>query len=257
MALYRWSSPACANIASNDARLSAPGMLVVRGLTKQFDQNGTPRTLFRDLSFDLPRDGRLALMGRNGQGKSTLIKIIGGVVEPTAGEVKWTMTSSWPMGFGGAFQGGMTGLDNIRFLARIYRRPAKELIEKVDDFAELGKMLSMPVKYYSSGMRARLAFGLSLAIEFDCYLIDEIVAVGDAVFAKKSEEALFSISGNRAFVIASHDLEFLRRTCDRGIVIEDGRAKMFDDIDTAVDVYISVWEEWHARSKMAASIVPA
>jgi capsular polysaccharide transport system ATP-binding protein len=257
MGLYRWSSPACANIASNDTRLWVLGMLVVRGLTKQFDVNGTTRTLFRDLSFDLPRNGRLALMGRNGQGKSTLIKIIGGVVAPTAGEVRWKMTSSWPMGFGGGFQGGMTGLDNIRFLARIYRRPAKELVDKVDDFAELGKMLSMPVKYYSSGMRARLAFGLSLAIEFDCYLIDEIVAVGDAVFAKKSEAALFNVSGDRAFVIASHDLAFLRRTCDRGIVIEDGRAKLFDDIDMAVDVYISVWEEWHARSKMAASGVPA
>jgi capsular polysaccharide transport system ATP-binding protein len=232
-------------------------MLTVRGLTKQYPLGGRTRTLFRDLSFDLPRDGRLALLGRNGQGKSTLIKIIGGVVPPTAGQVKWSMSSSWPLGFGGAFQGGMTGLDNIRFLARIYRRPAKELIERVDEFAQLGKTLTMPVKYYSSGMRARLAFGLSLAIEFDCYLIDEVFAVGDALFRGKCEEELFNVRADRAFVVASHDLDFLRRTCRMGIVIEDGRAKLFDDIDTAVDVYISIWEEWYARTEAGASVVAA
>jgi capsular polysaccharide transport system ATP-binding protein len=199
--------------------------------------------LFRDLSFDLPRDGRLALLGRNGQGKSTLIKILGGVVWPTAGKVSWSMSCSWPLGFGGAFQGGMTGLDNIRFLARIYRRPVEPLIEQVDNFAQLGKALFMPVKYYSSGMRARLGFGLSLAIEFDCYLIDEVIAVGDALFRQKCEEELFGIRADRAFIIASHDLEFLRRTCQRAIVIEDGRAKIFEDVDLAIDIYTSIWAE--------------
>jgi capsular polysaccharide transport system ATP-binding protein len=221
-------------------------MLTVRGLTKQYPLEGRPRTLFRDLSFDLPRDGRLALLGRNGQGKSTLIKILGGVVWPTAGDVRWSMSCSWPLGFGGAFQGGMTGLDNIRFLARIYRRDVRDLIGRVDDFAELGKALSMPVKYYSSGMRARLGFGLSLAIEFDCYLIDEVIAVGDALFRNKCEDELFNVRADRAFVIASHDLGFLRHTCKQGIVIEDGRAKLFNDIDLSIDIYTSVWEESHA-----------
>jgi capsular polysaccharide transport system ATP-binding protein len=218
-------------------------MLSVRGLTKQYPLEGRTRTLFRDLSFDLPRDGRLALLGRNGQGKSTLIKIIGGVTEPTAGEVKWSMSSSWPLGFAGAFQGGMTGLDNIRFLARIYRRPAKGLIERVDEFAQLGKMLSMPVKYYSSGMRARLAFGLSLAIEFDCYLIDEVFSVGDGVFRGKCEKEFFEHRKDRAYIVASHDTEFLKQTCSSAIVIENGMAKWFDDVDTAVHIYYALCDE--------------
>jgi capsular polysaccharide transport system ATP-binding protein len=232
-------------------------MLVARGLTKVYPLDGRPRTLFRDLSFDLERSGRLALLGRNGQGKSTLIKILGGVVAPTAGYAKWAMSCSWPLGFGGAFQGGMTGLDNIRFLARIYRRPAKEMIERVDDFAALGKALGMPMKYYSSGMRARLAFGLSIAIEFDCYLIDEVISVGDVLFRERCEQELFNARADRAFIIASHDLEFLRKTCSRAIVIESGRAKMFDDINLAIDVYVAISEEAHLTVGAVPSPVAA
>lgn len=224
-------------------------MLAVRDLTKQYVTDGRPRTLFRDLSFDLPRDGRLAILGRNGQGKSTLIKILGGVLEPTAGTVRWGMSSSWPLGFGGAFQGGMTGLDNIRFLARIYHRPANELISRVDDFADLGDSLKIPVRLYSSGMRARLAFGLSIAIEFDCYLIDEIIAVGDALFTLKCQQELFDRRGDRSFIIASHDLNFLKTHCTSGIVVEAGRAKIFNDIDLAIAVYTSIWEEHHVRGR--------
>lgn len=187
----------------------------------------------------------MALLGRNGQGKSTLIKILGGVTSPTAGQVIWDMTSSWPLGFGGGFQGGMTGMDNIRFIARIYNRPIKGLIERVDDFAQLGESLTIPIKHYSSGMRARLAFGLSLAIEFDCYLIDEIIAVGDAAFTRRCEEELFGRRANRAFVIASHSLDFLREHCTQAIVIDSGRAKVFQDIDEAIEVYTAVWEDHH------------
>jgi capsular polysaccharide transport system ATP-binding protein len=222
-------------------------VLTVRGLTKHFVRNGTPQTLFRDLSFELPRDGRLAILGRNGQGKSTLLKILGGVLEPTAGQVSWGMSASWPLGFGGGFQGGMTGLDNIRFLARIYRREANPVIDRVERFAELGDALLMPVKYYSSGMRARLAFGLSLAIEFECYLIDEIIAVGDAVFRNKCDRELFERRKDRAFVIASHDMAFLKQTCSNAIVIESGVAKRFEDVSLAVDVYAALCDEETVR----------
>jgi capsular polysaccharide transport system ATP-binding protein len=222
------------------------GMLVVRNLSKHYLRNGEPRRLFCDLSFELPRRGRLAVLGRNGQGKSTLIKILGGVLQPTSGVVDWNMSASWPLGFGGGFQGGMTGLDNIKFLARIYQREPETLLERVEDFAELGDALSMPVKYYSSGMRARLAFGLSLAIEFDCYLIDEVIAVGDVLFRRKCEDELFGRRADRAFIIASHDLQFIRKTCQNAIIIENGRAKMFYDIGLAVDICHAICEEENA-----------
>ncbi|SPU44073.1 Polysialic acid transport ATP-binding protein KpsT [Brevundimonas diminuta] len=166
-----------------------------------------------------------------------MIKMLGGVLPATTGKIDWRMTSSWPIGFGGGFQGSLSGLDNIRFLARLYRKNYKELIELVDDFAELGKALREPVRQYSSGMRARLAFGLSLAIEFDCYLIDELVAVGDARFQRKCQVALFEHRANRAFLMASHDTHLIANYCDRAIIIESGRAKMFNDVEEAVEVY--------------------
>ncbi len=156
---------------------------------------------------------------------------------PTAGKVDWTMKSSWPLGFGGGFQGGLTGVDNIRFLSRIYEHPFDSLFVAVESFAELGEALTMPVKHYSTGMRARLAFGLSLAIEFDCYLIDEVVAAGDAIFRERCEDALFGQRHDRAFVIASHDIDFIRHSCERAIVIDRGSVQQFDDIHEAIYAY--------------------
>jgi capsular polysaccharide transport system ATP-binding protein len=209
--------------------------LRVEGVGKTF--RTTKRALFSDLNFELARKGRLAILGRNGQGKSTLIKMLGGVLPATEGRIAWTMTSSWPIGFGGAFQGSLTGIDNMKFLARIYRRDYYELHQRVDDFAELGSALKMPVKHYSSGMRARLAFGLSLAIEFDCYLIDELVAVGDARFQQKCQEELFQHRADRAFMMASHDTQLIAQHCERALIIEGGKAKLFDDIEEAIDIY--------------------
>lgn len=209
--------------------------LRVENLSKVY--HGAKRPLFQDLNFTLGRGGRLAILGRNGQGKSTLIKMLGGVLPPTDGSIIWTMTSSWPIGFGGGFQGSLTGLDNIRFLARLYNRDFAEILARVDGFAELGRALRMPVKHYSSGMRARLAFGLSLAIEFDCYLIDELVAVGDARFQQKCQEELFQHRADRSFLMASHDVHLIAQHCSRALIIEGGKAKMFDDVDEAVDVY--------------------
>jgi capsular polysaccharide transport system ATP-binding protein len=218
-------------------------MLRVRDLSKTYISESGPRRLFSGLSFDLGRNERLAILGRNGQGKSTLIKVLGGVVAPTEGSIKWSMTSSWPLGFGGGFQGWLTGLDNIRFIARIYDRPVDRTIALVEDFAQLGKQLNDQVRFYSSGMRARLAFGLSLAIEFECYLIDEVISVGDILFQSKCRTELFETRAHRSFIMASHDMEMLRRHCDRAIIVKRGHAKVFDDLDLAIDIYTSICED--------------
>ena len=209
--------------------------LTVNGVGKTY--LGAHKPLFENLSFTLGRGGRLAILGRNGQGKSTLIKMLGGVLPATEGRIRWNMSSSWPIGFGGGFQGSLTGLDNIRFLARIYSRDYKDTLERVDNFAELGSSLRLPVRHYSSGMRARLAFGLSLAIEFDCYLIDELVAVGDARFQQKCQEELFQHRADRSFMMASHDTHLVASHCTRALIIESGKAKMFEEINEAVEVY--------------------
>jgi len=138
---------------------------------------GTKQVL-QGISFSVGRGEKIAVLGRNGAGKSTLVKIVGGVERPTSGSISRGLSMSWPLAFGGGFEAGMTGLDNIRFIARLYNRPIQQTIERVDDFAELGRDLLLPVKYYSAGMRARLAFALTLAIDFECYLIDEVIAVG-------------------------------------------------------------------------------
>ncbi len=223
-------------------------MLQGRDLVKFYPSPVGPRLIFRDLSFELRRGERLAVLGRNGQGKSTLIKIIGGVTPATSGRVSWSMTNSWPLGFAGAFQGGLTGLDNIRFIARIYDRPVERTTELVEAFAELGDQLAAPVRFYSSGMRARLGFGLSLAIEFDCYLIDEVFAVGDALFREKCEREMFGLRADRAFIIASHDIDFIRSHCTRALIIEGGRVKAFDDLELAIDIYSSICDDGRLRT---------
>lgn len=210
--------------------------LSVQQLGMTYAAHGS-KPVFNNLSFDVGRQGRLGILGRNGQGKSTLIKILGGALIPTTGRVRWGMSCSWPIGFNGGFQGSLSGIDNIRFITRVYGKKYENVFARVEGFAELGMAMHRPVKHYSSGMRARLAFGLSLAIEFDCYLIDELVAVGDARFQRRCNEELFERRANRAFLMASHDTHLIRQYCSRALVIESGRAKVFDDIDEAIDVY--------------------
>lgn len=214
---------------------SEPG-LEVQGLAKRW-RNG--RLVFEGLDLRLPRDGRLAVIGRNGQGKSTLIRILGGALRPTSGTVDWRMRPSWPIGFDGGFQGSLSGLDNIRFIARLYGHDVVTVRQRVEAFAELGAAaLHEPVRHYSAGMRARLAFGLSLAVEFDCYLIDELVAVGDARFQDRCREELFDRRAGKAFIMASHDLALLERECDQALLLRDRRVLMFDSVAEAGRAYV-------------------
>ena len=212
-------------------------MITCENLCKTYKHGPRSKQVLNDVNLTIRRGERVALLGRNGAGKSTLIKLIGKVEMPTSGRIVEDMTVSWPLGFAGGFQGSLTGYDNARFIARIYRRDYAEIRTFVEDFTELGGELKMPVKTYSSGMRARLAFGLSLAIEFDCYLIDEIILVGDQNFSRKCHIELFEKRADRAMVLASHSTDVVREYCNRAVIINRGEATPYEDVNQAVDIY--------------------
>jgi len=195
------------------------------------------KQVLKNISFSVGRGDHIGLLGRNGAGKTTLIKLIGGVEMPTTGRIRRGMTCSWPLGFNGGFQGSLTGYDNARFIARIYGREYGEIRDFVEDFTELGRQLKMPVKTYSSGMRARLAFALSLAIEFDCYLIDEVILVGDQNFHRKCHYELFEKRADRSLILASHNSGLIREFCSRAIVLDKGSATEYEDLDQALSIY--------------------
>jgi capsular polysaccharide transport system ATP-binding protein len=206
-------------------------------VTKEYQTEGRVHRALSSVSFTLGKGEKLAVIGRNGAGKSTLIRLLGGVELPTSGTIEQTMSLSWPIGLTGGFQGSLTGNDNMRFIARIYNKPFDRIKDYVEDFAELGKFLSEPVKTYSLGMRARFAFALSLAIDFDCYLIDEVIAAGDQRFQRRSHEELFEKRADRTLILASHMGEVIKSYCSRALVMHHGRGNLFDDIDLALQVY--------------------
>lgn len=212
-------------------------MITCQNICKSYKHGSLHKRVLSDVNLIVEKGERIALLGRNGAGKSTLIKLIGGVEMPTSGKIAYDMTVSWPLGFSGGFQGSLTGYDNARFIARIYQRDYADIRAFVEDFTELGRQLKMPVKTYSSGMRARLAFALSLAIEFDCYLIDEIILVGDQNFHRKCHYELFEKRSDRTMILASHSTELVRELCNRAVLIHDGQATTYDDVNLAVDTY--------------------
>lgn len=212
-------------------------MIICQDIWKSYSHGNRRKQVLNGIDLVIAQGDRIGLLGRNGAGKSTLIKLIGGVEMPTAGKITRHMTVSWPLGFAGGFQGSLTGYDNARFIARIYGRHYDDIRRFVEDFTELGRQLRMPVKTYSSGMRARLAFALSLAIEFDCYLIDEIILVGDQSFQRKCQAEMFERRQDRAMLVASHSPEFIKNFCNKALIIHDGKADLFDDVYEAVDKY--------------------
>lgn len=212
-------------------------MIRCEEIRKSYRTGHGRREVLKGINLTISPGERIALLGRNGAGKSTLIKQIGGVEMPDSGRIVRYMSNSWPIGFNGGFQGSLTGYDNARFISRIYGRSYAEMRDFVEEFTELGGALKMPVKTYSSGMRARLAFALSLAIEFDCYLIDEVILVGDQNFQRKCHLELFEKRADRSMVIASHDMHTIRDVCNRAILIKDGEGILFDDVSDAVNAY--------------------
>lgn len=212
-------------------------MIIFDRVSKSYHANGYENQLFHNVSFTIQRGESLGICGANGAGKSTLMRLMSGVERPTSGRVTRTMSTSWPIGYSSAFQPSLTGADNARFIARVYGRDPKQLLEFVDDFAQLGSYFYEPIKTYSAGMSARLAFGISLAIDFDCYLIDEITGAGDERFRKQSEAALHQRKESGTLVMVSHEIDTLFRYCNRGAVLYGGALTFYDTIQEAADVH--------------------
>lgn len=212
-------------------------MISLENVSKTYHTRTGEVPVLKNINMRL-RDGeRLGVLGKNGAGKSTLIRLISGVEQPTSGLIERDMSISWPLAFGGAFLGLLSGLDNFKFICRLYNVDPADKIDFVEDFCELGSYFREPMKTYSSGMRARLAFAVSMAIEFDCFLIDEIVAVGDSRFQGKCNYELFGRRGDRAFIIVSHSADFIRAHCNTAAVLIDGRLHHYDSIDEAYADY--------------------
>ena len=206
-------------------------------IVQEYEGAGGARRVLDGISFAIGPGERIAILSQNGAGKSTLIRLLSGLQKPTRGRIERGMTMSWPLAFAGGFSGEMTGYDNVRFVAQIYARPFRELFDYVDDFAELGSQMYMPMRNYSSGMRMRLAFALTLGIDFDCILIDEVILVGDKRFQAKCRDELFEKRAHCAMIIATHAEDVAKDYCASALVLKNGRGRVFEDLDFALAIY--------------------
>ena len=213
-------------------------MLSVENVSKVYETRRGPYKVFDNISFTLERGRNLGILGRNGAGKSTMIRLISGAERPTSGRVRRGMRVSWPLAFAGAFAHNLTGLDNLKFVCRVYGVPYKPLLPFIEEFTELGKFLREPVVHYSHGMLTRLAFALSMAIEFDCFLIDEAMVVGDARFHERCHYELFQKRKDRAFILVTHDAEAIKTYCENAVVLSEGRLHTFPNVDAAYAFYL-------------------
>ncbi|MBK5932935.1 capsular polysaccharide transport system ATP-binding protein [Rhodovulum imhoffii] len=209
-------------------------MIRMQNLCKTFLLDGKRKVVADNINVTFPTGKSVALLGRNGAGKSTLLKMIAGTMQPTSGTIESTGTISWPVGFAGSFHPDLTGAQNTRFIARIYGADTDDLVAFVKDFAGLGMHFKLPFRTYSSGMRSRLAFGISMGISFDTYLVDEITAVGDAAFRAKSADVFRDRMKNAGAVVVTHSMQQVRDLCEAGAVLENGKLVYYDDLETAI-----------------------
>lgn len=212
-------------------------MIRFENVSKTYHIRKFEKQVFGDLNFTIERGDSIGICGANGAGKSTLMRLIAGVELPSTGKITRSIATSWPIGYASCFQSSLTGADNARFIARIYDHDEDDLLAYVEDFAQLGPYFHQPVHTYSAGMSARLAFGISLAIEFECYLVDEVTAAGDERFRIRCEEALLHRRDNATLVMISHDPGTLRQYCRRGAVVYGGTLVFYDTIDEANEVH--------------------
>ena len=212
-------------------------MIELKNVTKRYPVHGGERIVLDQINLKIQRGQKIGILGRNGAGKSTLIRLISGADRLSSGSIHRGMSVSWPLAFAGSFQGSLTGFDNLRFICRIYNTSFDDKVDFVKDFSELGRYLREPVKTYSSGMCARLAFALSMVIEFDCYLMDEVIAVGDDRFRQRCQVELFEKRHDRAMIMVSHDPGFIKAHCDSAVVLLRGRLHPFDTIEEGFQFY--------------------
>lgn len=215
-------------------------MIIVDDVHKRYrTDHGPGRWVLQGVSFTIPPKVNVGLVGRNGAGKSTLLRLIGGIDIPTKGRVERQCRVSWPMGFGGGLQGSLTGRQNAKFVCRIHGHAddMADRIRFIEDFAELGEYFDEPVKTYSSGMKSRLQFALSMAFDFDVYISDEVTATGDAAFKNKAAAAFQRVADHAGLIMVAHSESTLRRFCKAGIWLHEGQAHWFDDIGEALEQY--------------------
>lgn len=214
-------------------------MIELHNLTKSYRTRAGRHFVFKDLNVTIPTQANVALLGRNGAGKSTLMRILGGIDYPDSGKVISDVSISWPLALSGGFQGSLSGRENAKFVCRIYGKEAEleSKLEFIKAFSGIEEFFEEPVKSYSSGMKARVAFALSMAFEFDVYLVDEITAVGDQDFKKKSQKAFDSMRERAGVVMVSHNMATLKQQCDMAILLENSTAKVFEDIEEGVAYY--------------------
>ena len=210
-------------------------MIEFRDVSKYYSTPGGRKVVLDNLNLVLPTGAKIGVLGRNGAGKSTLLGMIAGTAHPNRGEILRHATISWPLGFSGSFHPDLTGAQNVRFVARIYGMDTDTLVDYVQDFAELGTFIDMPVRAYSSGMKARLAFGMSMGISFDWYLVDEVTAVGDSAFRRKSLAVFKNRLRDAGLLMVSHSTGTIRAYCSSGLVLEGGAARYFDDVEAAIE----------------------
>jgi capsular polysaccharide transport system ATP-binding protein len=209
-------------------------MVVLENLWKSFRVRGADKTVARGINAVFPSGTATALLGRNGAGKSTLMKLIAGSQRPSSGRVWSDGSISWPVGFSGSFHGELTGAQNVRFVARIYGADTDALSAFVEAFSELGPHYHLPLRTYSAGMRSRLAFGVSMGVRFDTYLVDEVTSVGDERFRIKAGEVFRQRIGSSGAIVASHSMELIRQLCSQAAVLENGRLTMFSSVEEAI-----------------------
>jgi capsular polysaccharide transport system ATP-binding protein len=215
-------------------------MIELRNLTKSYPVKNGVRYILRDVSLTIPDRSNIAVLGPNGAGKSTFLRLIGGVEPADSGTIITDQEISWPLGLSSGFQGALTGRQNVLFVCRINgldREQCRHVVRQVTSFAELGEYFDMPVNTYSSGMRARLSFGLSMTFSFDVYLIDELTSVGDALFREKAQAAFQQIRERASLIFVSHNLKTLKESCQSALFLRDGTGDYFADIDEGIDAY--------------------